>query len=444
MASAPILPPQLRRQSAAISSNSTTYMTAEEFIGYFRRSKSLSEAVKRITRYYPSYREVSIYARARRLECRFDERGRFYQQRKKADSAVRANGGHSSDSDGAADGGESEEQDDDSDEEWQKQQEEEAARKATRRKRDTRQRRYKKVRRVERDQADEDKSVHKAERNGAQEGGSSGDEGMQSDSSYASTSSGSSSGSSSSSVSAMELGESSTSPTAHNVVQSAPPADPLDALQLLAASADSSLLHSSSFAAKSNGDNRASSICTNSLTSQAVSTVWMPSAAAVNTNGTPSALARSAGPASAPSLSLLPSAGPLTRHPLYPSLSAGGLTSSLPVSFQSPAPLPKRSAAYGHLPVSSALPTSGWQHTFAPSCSFPTRFPQSPYVPSPYLASQWPTLSSVPALPAASALSYASGHSHPIGHSQPRAQLALHSPGQQSTSSLAIAAEERR
>ena len=54
-------------------------MSSDDFLAYFQRSRSLSEAVKGIVRDYPTYREVSIYARARRLQCKFDSKGRFYQ-----------------------------------------------------------------------------------------------------------------------------------------------------------------------------------------------------------------------------------------------------------------------------------------------------------------------------------------------------------------------------
>lgn len=54
-------------------------MNVATFLSYFRASRSLSEAVKRIIADFPSYREVSIYARARRLKCRFDVKGRFFQ-----------------------------------------------------------------------------------------------------------------------------------------------------------------------------------------------------------------------------------------------------------------------------------------------------------------------------------------------------------------------------
>ena len=64
-------------------SHGTTYMSSDDFLSYFQRSRSLSEAVKWIVRDYPSYREVSIYARARRLECKFDAKGRFYQPHSK-------------------------------------------------------------------------------------------------------------------------------------------------------------------------------------------------------------------------------------------------------------------------------------------------------------------------------------------------------------------------
>ena len=64
-------------------SHGTTYMSSDAFLQYFKGSRSLSEAVKGIVRDFPSYREVSIYARARRLECKFDSRGRFFQPGKK-------------------------------------------------------------------------------------------------------------------------------------------------------------------------------------------------------------------------------------------------------------------------------------------------------------------------------------------------------------------------
>jgi len=51
-------------------------MSQSTFLSYFRRSSSLSEAVTRITKDYPTYKSVSVYARARRMGCAF-EAGRF-------------------------------------------------------------------------------------------------------------------------------------------------------------------------------------------------------------------------------------------------------------------------------------------------------------------------------------------------------------------------------
>lgn len=55
--------------------NGTTYMSERAFTQYFANAHSLGEAVKTIIRDYPTYREVSIYARARRLKLRYDDKG---------------------------------------------------------------------------------------------------------------------------------------------------------------------------------------------------------------------------------------------------------------------------------------------------------------------------------------------------------------------------------
>ena len=93
-------------------SHGTTYMSSDDFLSYFARSRSLSEAVKWIVRDYPSYREVSIYARARRLECKFDAKGRFYQPSAKR---ARKGSGRSERSEEEGEGGDdSDDEEDDS------------------------------------------------------------------------------------------------------------------------------------------------------------------------------------------------------------------------------------------------------------------------------------------------------------------------------------------
>lgn len=47
------------------------------FIAYFQRASSLSEAVAAISSDWPSYKPVSIYARARRLSLRYDQQGQL-------------------------------------------------------------------------------------------------------------------------------------------------------------------------------------------------------------------------------------------------------------------------------------------------------------------------------------------------------------------------------
>ncbi len=59
----------------AQKANGSTYMTEAQFVNYFKNSTSLVEAVKSIVRAHPTYREVSIYARARRMELRYDNNG---------------------------------------------------------------------------------------------------------------------------------------------------------------------------------------------------------------------------------------------------------------------------------------------------------------------------------------------------------------------------------
>ena len=59
----------------AQKANGSTYMTESQFVNYFKHANSLVEAVKSIVRAHPTYREVSIYARARRMELRYDADG---------------------------------------------------------------------------------------------------------------------------------------------------------------------------------------------------------------------------------------------------------------------------------------------------------------------------------------------------------------------------------
>ena len=410
-----------RRQSAAISSNSTTYMTAEVFIEYFQRSRSLSEAVKRITRDYPSYREVSIYARARRLECRFDDRGRCYQPKK-------AKGGNGA-SNGTTKGSNKEieeeargEQEDDSAGERQ-----DEAVSGSRKRRRARHSRRRKVRRVERSEGDEheedDDQNHEKEEGSSDDGSD-----MQSESSYLSSSSSGSDSSSGSSVSMLELSESAGAAVAiASAQQASTEAAPnaMGALQLLAASAGSAA------PPPSQGDRRngAKHAPTASNTLDSFTDSAVPSTAAAKRVGKKEAVRRSA--VLAPPLALhYTDWSPLTRRPLHApssvhrtgqSLSAGPTASSFP--FRSAVLLPA-SSGYGHLPTSPAL-----RPVFGPSCAFP------PYVPS-YLSTPFgsaPALSSMPLWPPLPALlvpsaaampSLASGRSPAIADSQLRFSFA--------------------
>jgi len=59
--------------------NGNSYMDEKEFTSFFRKANSLGEAVKKIRQAYPTYKEVSIYARARRLHLKFRRDGTLIQ-----------------------------------------------------------------------------------------------------------------------------------------------------------------------------------------------------------------------------------------------------------------------------------------------------------------------------------------------------------------------------
>lgn len=56
-----------------------SYMTPEEFVAFFKAANSLGQAVKSIIKAYPGYKDVSIYARARRFGLHYDESGQLHQ-----------------------------------------------------------------------------------------------------------------------------------------------------------------------------------------------------------------------------------------------------------------------------------------------------------------------------------------------------------------------------
>ena len=412
-----------RRQSAAATSNSTTYMTADLFIDYFQRSRSLSEAVKRITRDYPSYREVSIYARARRLECRFDERGRFYQPSKKGKSKTAA---MSTDDSGRAmedDESDTEKEEEDGERQArQRAEEEEEAISGSRRKHRRRHAKHRKVRRtewVERGGAEEDSEEHA--------GSSEDDKDVQSESSSYMSSSDSSSSSSSSSVSNSEMAESPAAAVVADICQ--PPAseaahDVMDALQLLATSARPSLPHSST--SEHNGDGAKHTPPNSTPLTKSAARM----ATGENKANKPTAARRSV--VSAPPLMLPQTAdSSLTRRPRHVSpsvqravqpLSVGNSSTSFP--FRSSALLSSNSAGYGPSPVSPALrPTFGPSYTFSPR--LPSFLP-SPFGSAPALSNLplWPPLSALPVSSLATAALHSSGPSQATVTSQQNVRLA--------------------
>ena len=413
-----------RRQSAAVTSNSTTYMAADVFIDYFHRSRSLSEAVKRITRDYPSYREVSIYARARRLECRFDEKGRFYQPQKgsnnKATVAATSNGIR--DSDTAAEDEESEQQEEHSEDERQ---EARADGGGLRHRHRARKGRHRKARKIESEDEDEESGEDEDDKQDEVEDDSSSDDDddMQSESSRLSSSSSSSRGSS---TSCMSVPKSAESPAARvaNPGFRPPSAGPapggMDALQLLANSAGSSALHPAPHANTSNGSEHIAA--TSIPTSSTSTTPSIPmarkteKAAAVRSTAVPfpsPALCSTAGLSSA--RRSLHASSPVHR-PIQ-SLSVNASPASF--SFRSATGMPPGSTGSGQPLMSSTLRP----------CAFPPRIPS--YMPSPFLSAPalsfrplWPPLSSSTALPAAAAASDMSGRLQMMAQLPQRVSLA--------------------
>ena len=382
--------PSARRPSTACSiSNSTTYMTAEQFISYFQDSRSLSEAVKRITRDYPSYREVSIYARARRLQCRFDERGRFYQPSTKAKAAASArngsNGAHSRS--GRAMMEESSGQEEEEEEDEGEESEAEEASSTARQSHAARNDRHRKMRKVEWE------GTRDREMNGRQldEDGSSDDgNDVRSQPSYLSSSSSGSSSESGCSR-ASRLGAASVVAPAADATELHPaPSAPggMDALQLLATSAHSSLLQPCSEA----------SSAAPALTSRPTATATPPTE-------------RRTVPArqtvlSAPQPNLrLPAISPLVRG------------SAVRGQFQS-LPLGVSSSVYGQLPVSPALrPVFG-----APSFLRSAAYFSQPFAAPPTLSCLplWPPLSALPVTSTAARAAFTSDHPYATPPITPR------------------------
>ena len=383
-----------RHQSTTSNSNSTTYMTAAEFITYFQRSRSLSEAVKSITHDYPSYREVSIYARARRLECRFDHKGKFYQPTKKAKRKAAVMSSRNSadttfDNGAAMDEEESDQHDEDDEDEQEEEEDDREDITAAKKKRTKRHGRHRKSRRVEwaEDEDDEDDEDD--------ESSSDDDNDLQSESSCLSSSGGSSSGSDwSSSASMSELNKPTTGAdiTQPPATDSAP--DALDALQLLATSAGSSPLHAATPAGQKNSDTVAHK--TAHSTFSALSKPVLSSTPAEQRTNKSAALRR---PVDARIQALIPhqaASSSLTRGSLRASSPVRRPVQSLPVGvysavnpFHSSAALPPAGGAcgYGQLPVSPTM-----RPVFGPSCAFPPRGP-------PYLASQFVSASAMPYMP---------------------------------------------
>ena len=420
-------PSPARRQSTAITSNSTTYMTADEFTQYFRRCRSLSEAVKRITKDYPSYREVSIYARARRLQCRFDGKGRFYQPNKKAGTKQAAGFADDSTSNTHCDGEASQDESEEEElgDEQRGQHRKDQARSGSIHRHRSRHGRHRKARKIEWEVAAE----HDSDEDDEDDDSSSGDNNdMQSVSSYMSSSSDSSSSSSSSSTS--EVDEPSTAVTAMDATQlpvgEASPAG-MNPLQLLAASAGLS-----AFTSLPAGKSNKLSKPTAAINARNRSTkLALSKAAEKRANGT--ATVRSL-MVTAPSLAVHPANGaPLTQRPSHASLSpaprltqalsGGAFMSSLAV--RSSAVLSPVSGAYGQHPMSPAmLPVFGSPY------ALPTRV--LPYQPSPFNSATaltsmplWPPRSALPVSPAAAAAaSHASGLTHGASHSLQRISLA--------------------